>query len=335
MDPRADEDRPPRHARIRSVAAYRPRRAVSNRELVAAGGLSTSDAWIRQRTGIRSRGIAGSRETLAYMGARAGRLAVTRAGLAAGEIDCVLAATMSHLDAGTSLARAIADRLPGRPRAAMDVNAACAGFCTGLELARCLISGRVYRRVLLVGAERMSDIVDPGDRTTGAIFADGAGAAVIAAADEPGVGVAAWGSSGEGQELLMRAAGPPGRAGAGGRPAYLRMQGPELYRWVMANVPEVARTAARRAGVGLDELRAFIPHQANDRMITGLSVALGLPDSVVVARDVIRSGNTSAASVPLAMDGLLAQHPELSGELALLVGFGAGVSYAGQVVRLP
>ncbi|MDG4865896.1 3-oxoacyl-[acyl-carrier-protein] synthase III C-terminal domain-containing protein, partial [Streptomyces sp. T-3] len=153
--------------------------------------------------------------------------------------------------------------------------------------------------------------------------------------DEPGIGVAAWGSSGEGREFLVRAGGPPAEAPPHGPAGYLRMQGPELYRWVLANIPDVARTAAERAGVGLGDLRAFIPHQANDRMITALSMALELPDTMAVARDVVRSGNTSAASIPMAMDTLMGARPELSGELALLVGFGAGVSYAGQVVRLP
>ncbi|MER8047281.1 beta-ketoacyl-ACP synthase 3 [Streptomyces sp. NPDC094032] len=327
---------PRRHARILSVAAYHPVRSLDNDELVAVHGLDSSDGWIRARSGIRTRGFAAPHETLAFMGERAARRAVRRAGLAVGDIDCVLAATMSHLDDGGSLARAITDRLRPAPRGALDVSAACAGFSTGLELARCLVSGGEFGRVLLVGAERMSDIVEAADRTTSVLFGDGAGAVVVAAADEPGISAAAWGSDGAQGDLLTRAPGhpadpPPGVSG----PPYLRMRGPELYRWVMAHVPENAHQALRRAGVAPGELSAFIPHQANDRMITGLVKALALPPTVAVARDVVHRGNTSAASIPLAMDALLAERPGLSGGLALLTGFGAGVSYAAQVVRLP
>ncbi|MFI6418505.1 beta-ketoacyl-ACP synthase 3 [Streptomyces sp. NPDC050842] len=325
-----------RHARIVSVAAYHPVRSVGNAELIDTYRLDSTDAWIRARTGIGARGLAAPHETLALMGAHAAERAVRRAGLGAGDIDCVLAATMSHLAGDTSLAREIADRLDPAPRAALDVSAACAGFATGLELARCLVSGGVFRRVLLVGAERMSDIVESADRTTSVIFGDGAGAVVVEGSDEPGISAAAWGSDGTQGDLLSRAPGDPRHPPEGEtRPPYLRMRGPELYRWVMAHVPENARQALKRAGIAAGELDAFIPHQANDRMITGLAKALGLPPTVAVARDVVRRGNTSAASIPLAMESLLGERPELSGGLALLSGFGAGVAYAAQVVRLP
>ncbi|AEW99063.1 beta-ketoacyl-ACP synthase 3 [Streptantibioticus cattleyicolor] len=329
-------DTTPAHARLVSVAGYRPRARVGNAELVRAGALDTSDEWIRQRTGITARHLADDTEPIEYLGARAARTAVRRAGLAMADIDCVIAATMSHARHGRSLARGIADRLTPAPRAALDVNAACAGFCYALEMARTLIGGRTFERIVVVGAERMSDIVDHGDRTTRVIFADGAGAAVVCRSGEPGIAAPVWGSDTACRDFLTRPAGAgPDGARAPWTPGHLKMQGPALYRWVHAHVPEAARAAVRRAGVRLEDLRVFVPHQANDRMISGIVAALDLPPTVTVARDITRTGNTSAASIPLALDALLHRDPTLSGELALLIGFGAGLSYAAQVVVVP
>ncbi|GAA3170679.1 MULTISPECIES: beta-ketoacyl-ACP synthase 3 [Streptomyces] len=323
-----------RHAAVTGVAGYRPVNSISNSELIRSRDLDSSDDWVRRRTGIISRRLAGRDETLEVMGAHAALAAARRAGVDTADVDCVLVASMSHRDPEHSVARAVADRLPGTPRAAFDVNAACAGFCAALEMARCLIAGGTFDRVLVVGAERMSDIVDPGDRSTSPIFADGAGAALVTVADEPGIAAPAWGSDGSGAALLTCRADPDDEK-EGWEPGFLRMQGPELYRWVMGHVPEVAGAAVRRAGITVADLGAFIPHQANDRMIKGLTTALRLPDTVAVSHDVAHTGNTSAASIPLAMTALLDERPHLSGELALLIGFGAGLSYAAQVIRLP
>ncbi|MGW7518108.1 3-oxoacyl-[acyl-carrier-protein] synthase III C-terminal domain-containing protein [Streptomyces sp. NPDC054796] len=378
------------HAQVLSLGEYRPRRAVSNEELIQERGLSTTDDWVRQRTGITSRRLAEEHESLPYMGARAAEEALRRGGFAPQDVDCVLAASMSNLAGGSPLARKIAEELGARPRTALDVSAACAGFCVCLEVARGMVTAHGYRRVLIVGAERMTDIVDPYDRTTSVIFADGAGAALVTPADEPAIGAVSWRTDGERRDLLSRSGTPPERdraalAGAtttmaaatptpasaaptsaasasaaprpsasrtahapvpigpgesaepaeGARHGYLRMRGPELYRWVMAHVPGAARTAVDRAGVSMEDLRAFVPHQANDRITTGLCTALGIQEDTVVARDVVSTGNTSAASVPMATARLLRERPDLAGELALLVGFGAGVTVAAQVVRLP
>ncbi|MFC7308876.1 beta-ketoacyl-ACP synthase 3 [Streptomyces monticola] len=334
LNPAEDSPLP---ARLVSVGAYRPRTCLDNDELARAHALDTSDAWIRQRTGIATRHIASPGESLEFMGARAAERALARAGFTdqgAQAADCILAASMSHLDSSQSLARGISKELGGR-HATFDVSAACAGFCVGLELARCLIATRTFRRILVVGAERMSDIVDPHDRTTSVIFADGAGAGLVCAAPEPEIGPAAWGTEGAAGRLLHRSPLAPIAAAPEGPPAYLTMRGPELYRWVMGTVPRAAREALDKAGVHTDDLSAVVLHQANDRMTTALVAALGLPPHVVVSHDVVSSGNTSAASVPLAVDALLADHPDLSGKLALLTGFGAGLTFAAQVVRLP
>ncbi|MFJ2770269.1 beta-ketoacyl-ACP synthase 3 [Streptomyces sp. NPDC087300] len=324
-------------ARLLSVAAYRPRARLGNDELAREHGLDTSDTWIRRRTGIAARRIAQPRESLEFMGARAAEVALDRAGFTrhgAEAPDCVVAASMSHLDSDQSLARGIGKELGG-VQGAFDVSAACAGFCVGLELARCLVATHAFRRVLVVAAERMSDVVDPHDRTTSVIFADGAGAGLVCASPEPEIGPVAWGTHGREGHLLRRSPMAPVRVAPDGPPAYLAMRGPELYRWVTEQVPSAAREALDKAGVQAHELGAFVPHQANDRMTTALVGALGLPSHVVVAHDVVSSGNTSAASVPMAVDALLAEQPRLSGALALLVGFGAGVTYAAQVVKLP
>ncbi|GAB2811338.1 beta-ketoacyl-ACP synthase 3 [Streptomyces daliensis] len=364
------------HAQVLSLGEYRPRRAVSNEELIQERRLSTTDDWVRQRTGIASRRLAEEHESLPYMGARAAEEALRRGGFAPEDVDCVLAASMSNLAGGSPLARRIAEELGARPRTALDVSAACAGFCVCLEVARGMVTAHGYRRVLIVGAERMTDIVDPYDRTTSVIFADGAGAALVTPADEPAIGAVSWRTDGERRDLLSRSGTPPepdraALAGAtttmaaatpasasavttsaasasvsvehvehvepaeGARDGYLRMRGPELYRWVMAHVPGAARTAVHRAGVSMEDLRAFVPHQANDRITTALCTALGIQEDTVVARDVVSTGNTSAASVPMATARLLRERPDLAGELALLVGFGAGVTVAAQVVRLP
>ncbi|MFE0373737.1 ketoacyl-ACP synthase III [Streptomyces tendae] len=317
------------YARLLSVGSYRPSRVLTN-EAVAAH-LDVNDTWLHRRTGIHTRRVAGDEETLAYMGAQAANAATRRAGPGADTVDCLIAASMTHQDHDDSLARSIADLLPEPPRAALDVNAACAGFCVALELARCLIQGHTFDTVLVVGSERMRDIVADDDRATAPVFADGAGAVLLHGAPEPGVGAPAWGSDPARRHLITR----PDPIQADGEPPMLRMQGPQVYRWVIDHLPDVATTALQRAGVDICDLGAFIPHQSNDRMITALSVALDLPPHVTVVRDITHSGNTAAASIPMAMDTLLHNRPDLSGKLALLLGYGAGMTFAAQVVQLP
>ncbi|MFD8061962.1 beta-ketoacyl-ACP synthase 3 [Streptomyces cyaneofuscatus] len=319
----------PTYAQLLSVGSYRPSHVLTN-EAVAAH-LDVNETWLHRRTGIRTRRVADDRETLAYMGARAADAATRRAGVGTDTVDCLIAASMTHQDHGASLARSIADLLPESPRAALDVNAACAGFCVALELARCLIQGHTFNTVLVVGSERMRDIITDDDRATAPVFADGAGAVLLHGAPEPGIGAPAWGSDPARRHLITR----PDPTQAGGELSPLQMQGPQVYRWVIDHLPDVATTALERAGVDVNDLAAFIPHQSNDRIITALSVALALPPHVTVVRDITHSGNTAAASIPMAMDTLLQARPDLSGKLALLLGYGAGMTFAAQVVQLP
>ncbi|MER8043664.1 beta-ketoacyl-ACP synthase 3 [Streptomyces sp. NPDC094032] len=310
-------------AAVLGVGAHRPARLVGNDEVCEV--LDSSDEWIRRRSGIRSRRRAAPGETLAVMAQAACEKALAAAGVTAREVDTLLLATMSRLDEGPPVAVEVARRLGAFGATATDLSAACAGFTHGIALARQVVVSGQGRHVLVVGTERMSDIVDPRDRGTAFLFGDGAGAMVVGPSAEPGIGPVSWGSDGTGGDLIVRRGADP----------FLRMRGQEVFRWAVTHMPEVARAALDRAGVGVEDLDAFVPHQANLRIVDRVASALRLPDSVVVARDVVDMGNTSAASIPLAAERLLASGRVASGGLALFLGFGAGLAYAAQVVRLP
>jgi 3-oxoacyl-[acyl-carrier-protein] synthase-3 len=328
--------RPVRYASIAGTGGYLPERVVGNEEVCA--GIDSTDEWIVRRSGIRRRRFAGPQESLAVMGHAAATKALAAAGIPVERVDCVIATTMSHLRQAPALATRIAYLLGSRAQqaAGFDVNAGCAGFCYALGLARDLVGAGSAEHVLVVGVERMSDIIDPGDRTSAFLFGDGAGAVVVAPSDAPGIAPVVWGSdSGHGDAIAQ----PHGWSQLRDDPAvgypYLRMQGPTVFRWAVTRMREVALAALAAARVEVGDLAAFVPHQANERITDALVKSLGLPQDVRVARDVAELGNTAAASVPLALDRLVSRFPEAGGGLALLLGFGAGLLYAGQVVRLP
>ena len=309
------------------VGAYRPARLVGNDEISPT--LASSDEWIRRRSGIVTRRFAGDDETVVFMAAEAARKALAQAGTDPRDVDMVLLASMSLLTQSPPSAPQVAELIGARNSAGVDVNAACAGFSHALALADGLIRAGA-RRVVVAGSERMSDIVDPTDRGTGFLFGDGAGAVVVGGSETAGIGPVVWGAEGNGRALIAQ----DGPWGGEGRP-YLRMAGPEVFRWAMRTVPEISRRALGAAGVSVAELDVFIPHQANLRIVEGAARALRLPPRTVVAREVVHAGNTSAASIPLAMEDLLSRGEVTAGDRALLVGFGAGLTYAAQVVRLP
>ncbi|MFE4690175.1 beta-ketoacyl-ACP synthase III [Streptomyces sp. NPDC056749] len=320
-------------SRILGVGAYRPARVVGNAEVAEA--IDSSDEWIRRRSGIASRRFASPDETVVGMAAAASVKALAQAGIPPETVDTVLLASMSHLEQSPPAAPRVAHRMGAVSAGAMDVGAACAGFGHALATADSLIRSGNSRHVVVVGSERMTDIVDPLDRGTAFLFGDGAGAVVVGPAAEPGIGPVVWGSEGDRHEAIAHSAPWHGRdAEAAVRPT-LRMDGPAVFRWAVSTVPRTARAALDAAGVTAAELAAFIPHQANLRIVDGAASALRLPPHVVVARDVVHAGNTSAASVPLAMEELLARGAVPRGGLALLVGFGAGLSHAAQVVVMP
>lgn len=318
-------------ARILSVGAHRPERVVSNDEICEF--IDSSDQWIRERSGIASRRFARADESVLDLAEPAARQAIERAGLAPSDIDVVLVATVSHLIAMPSAAAMVAHRIGADRAVTLDIAAACAGFCHGISLAADMIRGGSAGTVLVVGAEKLTDIVDPRDRSTAFIFADGAGAVVMGAAPENAVGPTVWGSDPDRWEAIRTESFAEFRDG--GPWPTIHMQGPAVFRWAVWEMSPVAQKALDAAGVTVDELGAFIPHQANLRIVDQMVKQLRLPDTVAVARDIVDAGNTSAASVPLAMHRLLEENPGLSGRPALTIGFGSGLSYAAQVVVLP
>ena len=325
-------------SRILGVGAYRPSRVVLNDEVAALIG--SSDEWIRRRSGIAARRYAGPDETLVGMATAASVKALAQAGVTADAVDLVLLATMSHLEQSPAAAPTVAHRIGAVSAGAVDVSAACAGFCHALALADAQIRSGNSRHVVVVGVERMTDIVDPTDRGTAFLFGDGAGAVVVGPSGSPGIGPVVWGADGERRGVIAHSGSwlelrePVPQHGGRAWPT-LRMDGPAVFRWAVGAVPAVGRRALAASGLAPDDLAAFIPHQANLRIIEAAATALGLPPRVAVARDIVDSGNTSAASIPLAMERLLSQGTVASGGLALLVGFGAGLVHAAQVVALP
>ncbi|NHC44997.1 beta-ketoacyl-ACP synthase III [Motilibacter aurantiacus] len=323
----------PRGSRLVSLGAYRPRRVVDNAEICTF--IESSDEWIQQRSGIAERRWAADDETLVGMAEAASRQALAGAGLTGADIDLVLLATMTGFSTTPTSANLLQAAL-GTRGGALELNSACAGFTYALAVADQAIRAGNARNVLVVGAERITDIMNFHDRTTMFLFGDGAGAVVVSAADEPGIGPVAWGSWGEQSEALGVL--PPladvARGLAAERPL-LFQKGQSVFRWAVTEMPRTAAKALELAGLKAEQLAAFVPHQANIRIIDAMTKYMKLPEHVVVADDLRHTGNTSAASVPLAMEQVLSAGRVQPGDLALLVGFGGGLSHAAQVVTLP
>lgn len=317
---------------ITGVGAYRPPKTVSSDELASRFGVP--QGWIEQRTGITSRHVAGPEESLVAMGTAAGRQALGHAGVDESEVDSVLVATMTNVRQIPALAPALARELGAERAGAYDINAACAGFSMGLSDAVGHIASGNADHVLVVATERLVDVIDPADRNTAIIFADGAGAMLVSNADEPGFGPVAWGSDGTAEELFVLSPIPAHESGASAPPS-VRMDGPTLARRFGSKMAPIARQALDAAELTWDDISAFVPHQANERLTNRFVDELGLPGHVGVARSIRTDGNTSAASIPLAVDDLISSDQVRSGDLALLLGFGVGMTWAAHVVRLP
>jgi 3-oxoacyl-[acyl-carrier-protein] synthase-3 len=310
-------------ARILGLGGYRPRRRVTNDELAQV--MDTNDEWIQTRVGIAERRWAGEDETLVEMAVAAGGKAIAASGLAPDEIDLVVAASASLRKPIPGIGPQIAHRLGVHRPGSFDLNAGCAGFCYSLGLVGDAIRAGSARNALVVGVERLTDVTDMSDRSTAVIFADGAGAAVVGPADEPGLGPVAWGSDGDQHNAIEIAAGS----------STMTMAGQAVYRWATTKLTEALVAAMESAGVGPQDIDVFAPHQANLRIVESMAKKLGLPERTVIARDIVQSGNTSAASIPLALSALLESGEAKSGDLALVLGYGAGLTFAGQVLRLP
>jgi 3-oxoacyl-[acyl-carrier-protein] synthase-3 len=322
-------------SRILAYGADRGDLVVPNDDIV--GPINSSDEWIRQRTGVIERRRASDAVSVLDLAANASREAIERAGIEPAEIGAVLVSTISHDTATPSLSAKLADRIGATPAPAYDIGAACAGFTYGVAQADALIRAGLAKYVLVVGAEKLSQFNNPTDRTVSFLLADGAGAAVLGPSDEPGVSATIWGSDGSKWDAVgMDSTMTEYRKGDGSVAwPTMRQDGPSVFRWAVWEMAKVAQQALDAAGVKPDELAAFIPHQANMRIIDELAKQLKLPEGVAIARDIAHMGNTSAASIPLAAHALLEEHPELSGGLGLQIGFGAGLVFGAQVVRLP
>ena len=308
--------------KILGFGGYQPDKVVTNDDLAKI--VDTNDEWIRARVGIQSRRFARDDETVADMAEAAGAKALAASGLEPSEVDLVIVATCSTESPMPNVAATVAYRLGIPAPGAYDLNAACAGFCYGIGAASDSVRAGSARNVLVIGAEKMTSWIDMTDRSTCIIFADGAGAAVVGQSESAGIGPVVWGSAGDQAHKITI----EGRNGA------LKQDGQAVFRWATTAIAPVALEACRRAGVTPADISAFVPHQANLRIIEAIARKLGIPRDQV-ADDIIHAGNTSSASIPLALSRMAEQGRLQPGTPALLIAFGAGLSYASQVITVP
>lgn len=309
-------------AKVLAFGHYQPANVVTNDDLAKI--IETNDEWIQSRVGIKERRFAGPEESEIDLAVQAGGKALAASGLAASDIDLVIVATCTPEAPIPNLAGRVAHRLGVQAPGAYDLNAACAGFCYALAAASDSIRAGSARNVLVIGTEKLTQWVDINDRATSVIFADGAGAAVVVPSETPAIGPVVWGSAGDKADAIM----------IQDRSSSLHQEGQTVFRWATTALHPVAKEACERAGVDPADLAAFVPHQANLRIIEAIARKLGA-EKAVVARDIVLAGNTSAASIPLALSRMIEQGEVPSGGLALLLGFGAGLTYASQVIEIP
>lgn len=322
-----------KYSRIYSLGAARGDLTVTNDDI--AGPIDSSDEWIRQRTGIITRRRASADLSLMDMAVTASNEAIKKAGIQPSEIGAVIFSTITHPYQTPSAATLLADKIGANPAPAFDISAACAGYCYGIAQADALVRSGVAKYVLVVGGEKLSDFIDPTDRTISFLLGDGAGAAIVGPSDTPGISPSVWGSDGSQWAAVgMDASLLELRDGTHKWPT-LRQEGLTVFKWAVWEMVKVARQALEVAGVKAEDLAAIVTHQANIRIIDELAKQLEVPENVVIARDIVYTGNTSAASIPLAMHALLESGEVKSGGLALEIGFGAGLAFGAQVVVLP
>ncbi|MDX8050140.1 beta-ketoacyl-ACP synthase III [Lentzea sp. BCCO 10_0798] len=313
-------------SRIIGLGSYQPETVVSNHDLAAR--MDTSDEWIRERVGIVNRRVAAKDEGVVDMSVIAGSRAIEDAGLTPADIGGIIVATCTMPSTIPNAAAQIATKIGIQAAAAFDLNAACAGFCYAVATAADIVRGGSVRNILVIGAEKLTDWTHQDDRSTAIIFADGAGAVVVGASDTNEIGPVAWGSDGSMSEVIR----------IDDRDSFIHQEGQTVFRWATTQVAPVAIRAVELAGVELSDVDVFAPHQANLRIIEAIAKRLrknGAREDLKVARDIVESGNTSSASIPMALDHMRAAGEISSGDVVLMVGFGAGLSYAGQVVRCP
>ncbi|MFD3465593.1 beta-ketoacyl-ACP synthase III [Streptomyces sp. NPDC058682] len=309
-------------SRVLSFGHYQPSRVLTNADLEQM--VDTDDEWIQSRVGIRTRRVAAEDESVADMATKAAEHALANAGLTGADIDFVIVATCTALDRSPNTAARVAAAVGAQAPAAIDVNTACSGFPHAMALADQSIRTGSATKALVIGVEKLTDFVDWTDRTTCVLVGDGAGAAVVVASEEPEIGPVVWGSVPEmGRAVRIEA---PSNTFA--------QEGQSVYRWATTTLPEVALQVCERAGVKPEELGGVVLHQANLRIIEPLARKIGAVNAVI-AKDVVESGNTSAASIPLALSKLIERGEIEKGSPVLLFAFGGGLSYAGQIINCP
>ena len=320
-------------SRVLAYGAARGDLVVPNDDLV--GPIDSSDEWIRQRTGIITRTRASEQMGVNDLALAAGREAVETSGIDLETLDAIIVSTISFPYPTPSLATWLAGQL-GRPDViAYDISAACAGFAYGIGQADALIRSGSARNVLVIGAEKLSDYVSPTDRSISFLLGDGAGAAVVGPSEVPLIGPTVWGSDGDHWETI-RMTGSLTQFRDGEEPwPTLEQDGRTVFRWAVWHTAAKIREMLELSGLTVEDVDVFVPHQANMRIIDELAKQLKLPENVVIGRDIAETGNTSAASIPLATHRLLAEGQAKSGDVLVQFGFGAGLAYAGQVLVLP
>ena len=320
-------------SKIYAIGAARGDLTVTNDDV--AGPINSSDEWITQRTGIVTRTRASKDRSLMDMAVEASNEAIKKAGIQPSEIEAVIFSTITHPYQTPSAAALLAELVGANPAPAFDISAACAGYCYGIAQADSLVRSGTAKYVLVVGGEKLSDFIDPTDRSISFLLGDGSGAAIVGPSDTPGISKSVWGSDGSKWEAVgMTGSLLDFRDGTAAWPTLVQ-EGQTVFRWAVWEMVKVAKEALEVAGVKAEDLNAIVMHQANERIIDEMAKQLALPDHVVVARDIKTSGNTSAASIPLAMHALLEQGQIKSGDLALQIGFGAGLAFGAQVVVVP
>jgi 3-oxoacyl-[acyl-carrier-protein] synthase-3 len=313
----------PQGTRLLGLGHYRPANVVTNHDLIARG-VDTDDEWIKTRVGIVERRWADPAETVVDMAEQAASKALAASGVSTDEIDFVLVATCTMPTSVPAAAPQLASRLGIDAPGAYDVSSGCSGFVYAANAASAAILAGQARNVLVVASERFSGWLDMNDRSTCIILADGAGAAVVGPADVPEFGPVVWGSDGEMYNSVT----------IDEETRFFRQDGQAVYRWATSKMAPVALEACERAGVKPEDIAAFVPHQANLRIIEALARRIGLPNAIV-SRDIVTSGNTSAATIPIALSRMVEAGEVASGAPVLLLGFGSGLAYAGQVVLAP
>ncbi|ARE76072.1 beta-ketoacyl-ACP synthase III [Streptomyces sp. NPDC059558] len=309
-------------SRVLALGHYQPSRVLTNADLEEM--VDTSDEWIQSRVGIRTRRVAAEDESVSDMATKAAEHALAKAGLTGADIDFVIVATCTALDRSPNTAARVAAAVGAQAPAAIDVNTACSGFPHAMALADQSIRTGSATKALVIGVEKLTDFADWTDRTTCVLVGDGAGAAVVVASEEPEISPVVWGSVPEmGRAVRIEA---PSNTFA--------QEGQSVYRWATTALPKVALEVCERAGVKPEELGGVVLHQANLRIIEPLARKIGAVNAVI-AKDVVESGNTSAASIPLALSKLVERGEIEKGSPVLLFAFGGGLSYAGQIINCP